>query len=114
MIVRRVLSQQNGAIAKGLVGLLTSSQKRTFSIRKRCLRISILRTSPLFEFSKVHRLFLLPHDGNRAGCVTDYRVRDAAHKRPPYPSVPPAAHHYQPGTYAVGQVHYLFVRPAQP
>jgi hypothetical protein len=30
MIVRRVLSQQRGAIVEGLGGLLISSQKRTF------------------------------------------------------------------------------------
>jgi hypothetical protein len=34
MIVRRVLSQQNRAIAKGLGGLLNSSRKRTFLIHK--------------------------------------------------------------------------------
>src|SRR5829696_4581639 len=34
---------------------------------------------------------------HRAWCVPDHRVRDASHQSPPYPSAPPAAHHYQTG-----------------
>src|SRR5215208_2419879 len=32
---------------------------------------------------------------HRAWCVPDHRVRDASHQSPPYPPVPPAAHHDQ-------------------
>ena len=48
--------------------------------------------------------FLLPDNGDWARGVTDHGLRYASHQRPPYPSLPPAAHHYRPGTHALGQV----------
>jgi hypothetical protein len=49
-------------------------------------------------------LFLLPDNGDWARGVTDHGRRYASHQRTPYPSLPPAAHHYRPGTHALGQV----------
>jgi hypothetical protein len=67
------------------------------------------------EFSEVVRdFFLLPDNGDRAVGVADHRIRYAAHQSPPYPGLPPAAHKDHLGTYALGQVDYLFVGPAHP
>jgi hypothetical protein len=72
-------------------------------------------TPKLVELPEVVRaFFLLPDNGDRAVGVPHHGLRYAAHKRPPYPAAAPAAHHYQPGTHAVGQVDDLFVRPSQP
>jgi hypothetical protein len=48
--------------------------------------------------------FLLPDNGDWARGVTDHGLRYVSHQRRPYPSLPPAAHHYRPGTHALGQV----------
>jgi hypothetical protein len=74
----------------------------------------IERDLDLEESSEVHRLVLLPHNGDRAVGVADHRVRYAAYQSPPYPSAPPAAHNDQPSPYALSQVDYLFVCPAHP
>ena len=49
-------------------------------------------------------LFLLPDNGDWARGVTDHGLRYASHQRPPYASLPPAAHRYHSGTHALGQV----------
>src|SRR5215213_10424923 len=38
------------------------------------------------------------------------RVRDAAHKRPPYAPKPAASYHYQAGSQPLGQIYNLGVR----
>ena len=58
------------------------------------------------------RLGSLPDYGDRAVGVPYHRLRHAADQGPPYPSVAPAAHHYQPDPQTLGQVDDLLVCPS--
>src|SRR5919107_1362140 len=76
------------------------------------LRTSAVRSSK--KFALLLRLGSLPDYGDRAVGVPYHRLGHTAHQGPPYPSVPPAAHHYQPDAQTLGQVDDLLVGPSLP